>query len=557
MTATTFDAGRHVSPHLVDTHDLTSLGYPQELHRKLGPFASFAAGFSFVSILTTVFQLFAFGYSFGGPAFVWTWPIVFVGQLCVALVFAELAAEYPLAGCIFQWSRRLGGALVGWFAGWFMLIGYIVSVGAIAIALQSVLPEVWSGFQLFGGESSLSSTSGATNAIILGTILIAIATVISAIGVQVMAKINAIGITCEIVGVVALIILLFVHTKRGPSVVTDTGGTAGSGSYLWPLLASSLMAAYVMYGFDSAAELSEETRDPRRTTPPAIVRALVVSGIGGALLLMAALMSAPDLRSGRMGTEGMSYIVTSTLGNGLGKVLLVDVAIAVISACLAIQNSASRVMFSMAREGVLPGSKFLNRVGRTTGTPIVTGVAVSALAAAVLLVNLGQSQVFTAVTSVAVVVVYLAYLFVTIPMLLRKLRDRTLPRGQGLRSGEPAAARGHFSLGRAGLPVTLLAVLFGLFMTANVAWPRAAVYDPAGGHWYLQYFSLLFLAGALLLGGLAYRVTVTSPAARSTSTSRDLSRGRTWCGSPRTSRSACSSTSPPGWPVSAGPEGFG
>ncbi len=181
----------------------------------------------------------------------------------------------------------------------------------------------------------------------------------------------------------------------------------------------------------------------------------------------------------------------------------------------------------------------------------------SALAAAVLLVNLGQSQVFTAVTSVAVVVVYLAYLFVTIPMLLRKLRDRTLPRGQGLRSGEPAAARGHFSLGRAGLPVTLLAVLFGLFMTANVAWPRAAVYDPAGGHWYLQYFSLLFLAGALLLGGLAYRVTVTSPAARSTSTSRDLSRGRTWCGSPRTSRSACSSTSPPGWPVSAGPEGFG
>ncbi len=484
MTATTFDAGRHVSPHLVDTHDLTSLGYTQELHRKLGPFASFAAGFSFVSILTTVFQLFAFGYSFGGPAFVWTWPIVFVGQLCVALVFAELAAEYPLAGCIFQWSRRIGGALVGWFAGWFMLIGYIVSVAAIAIALQSVLPEVWSGFQLFGGDASLSSTSGATNAIILGTILIAVATVISAIGVQVMAKINAIGITCEIVGVVALIVLLFVHTKRGPAVVTDTAGTAGSGSYLWPLLASSLMAAYVMYGFDSAAELSEETRDPRRTT--------------------AALMSAPDLRSGRMSTEGMSYIVTSTLGDGLGKVLLVDVAIAVISACLAIQNSASRVMFSMAREGVLPGSRFLNRVGRTTGTPIVTGVAVSALAAAVLLVNLGQSQVFTAVTSVAVVVVYLAYLFVTIPMLLRKLRDRTLPRGQGLRSGEPAAARGHFSLGRAGLPVTALAVLFGLFMTANVAWPRAAVYDPAGGHWYLQYFSLLFLAGALLLGGLAY-----------------------------------------------------
>jgi urea carboxylase system permease len=504
MTANTFDAGQTVSPHLVDTHDLTALGYDQELHRKLGPFASFAAGFSFVSILTTVFQLFAFGYSFGGPAFVWTWPVVFVGQLCVALVFAELAAEYPLAGCIFQWSRRLGGAVVGWFAGWFMLIGYIVSVAAIAIALQSVLPEVWSGFQLVGGDPSLSSTSGATNAIILGTILIGVATVISAIGVHVMAKINAIGICCEIVGVLALIVLLFAHSKRGPSVVTDTAGTAGSGSYLWPLLTSSLMAAYVMYGFDSAAELSEETRDPRRTTPPAIVRALVVSGIGGALLLMAALMASPDLRSTRMSTEGMSYIVTSTLGSGLGKVLLVSVAIAVISACLAIQNSASRVLFSMAREGVLPWSRFLNRVGPRTGTPIVTGVAVGLLAAAMLLVNLGQAQVFTAVTSVAVVVVYLAYLFVTIPMLVRKVRDRRETKGHGLRSGEPAAARGHFSMGRAGLPVTAVAVLFGLFMTVNVAWPRAAVYDPAGGHWYLRYFSLLFLAGAVVLGGLAY-----------------------------------------------------
>jgi len=162
------------------------------------------------------------------------------------------------------------------------------------------------------------------------------------------------------------------------------------------------------------------------------------------------------------------------------------------------------VMFSMAREGVLPGSRYLARVGPRTGTPVVTGVAVSALAAAVLLVNLGQAQVFTAVTSVAVVVVYLAYLFVTIPMLVRKVRDRSLPQGQGLRSGEPAAARGHFSLGRAGLPVTAAAVAFGLFMTVNIAWPRAAVYDPAGGHWYLRYFSLLFLAAALVLGGLAY-----------------------------------------------------
>src|SRR3979409_93971 len=98
---------------VADHDDLAGLGYSQELRRDLGSFASFAAGFSFVSILTTVFQLFAFGFAFGGPAFFWTWPMVFAGQLLVALNFAELAAHYPIAGCIYQWSRRLSSGATG------------------------------------------------------------------------------------------------------------------------------------------------------------------------------------------------------------------------------------------------------------------------------------------------------------------------------------------------------------------------------------------------------------------------------------------------------------
>src|SRR5690242_4731490 len=145
-----------------ESADLATFGYTQQLHRRLGSYASFAAGFSFVSILTTVFQLFAFGFSFGGPAFFWTWPLVFAGQFMVALNFAELAARYPLSGCIYQWSRRLSNATIGWFAGWVMIVAQIVTVSAAAIALQVVLPQIWSGFQLVGGDSALTSTSGAT-----------------------------------------------------------------------------------------------------------------------------------------------------------------------------------------------------------------------------------------------------------------------------------------------------------------------------------------------------------------------------------------------------------
>jgi urea carboxylase system permease len=510
-TLATPPATPSATPSEVDTDsaDLAGFGYAQQLHRRLGSYASFAAGFSFVSILTTVFQLFAFGFSFGGPAFFWTWPLVFAGQLLVALCFAELAAHYPIAGCIYQWSRRLSTGITGWFAGWTMLVGQIIAVSAAAIALQVVLPSVWSGFQLVGGDPTLTTKSGATNAVVLGAILIAVTTAITAIGVRVMSLINSIGVTCELVGVVLLVVLLFSHTERGPGVVLHTGGVEGGGPYIWPFLASALMAAYVMYGFDSAGELSEETRAPRRTAPRAIIRALAVSGIGGAALLLGALMAAPSVDDGNLATGGLPYVLTSRLGTGVGKALLVDVAVAIAVCTLAIQTAATRLTFSMSRDGVLPFSQRLAKVNQRTGTPILPAVLIGAIAVAILFVNVGQAQLFTAVTGVSVVVVYSAYLLVTGPLLLARLKG--WPRTA---HDDPGATR--FSLGRAGLVVNVLAVLYGLFMAVNIAWPRAAVYDPAGGHWYLQWFAEIFLAGVALLGAVAYAFVSRSTRAAAT-----------------------------------------
>jgi urea carboxylase system permease len=479
-----------------DSLDLADLGYQQELHRSLGAFASFAAGFSFVSILTTVFQLFAFGFAFGGPAFVWTWPIVFAGQFSVALVFAELASRYPVSGSIYQWSRRISTEFLGWFAGWFMMIGYIVSVSAIAIALQVVLPSVWTGFQVIHGSPALTSSSGAANAIVFGSIVIIISTVIGNIGVGIMSRITRVGVACEIVGVVLLIALFFAHAKRGASAaLLHTNGVAGHGSYLWPFLISALMACYVMYGFDSAGELSEETNSPRATAPRGILRAMVVSGVGGALLLVGALLAAPSLLAPQLGTEGLAYVISSRLGTGLGKVLLVDVAIAILSAALAIQASASRVMFSMARDGRLPFSGRLAHVSDKRGTPAAPNIVVGLLAIALLVVNLGQAALFTDITGVAVVVVYLAYLGVTVPRLVDRLRPGFAERNR------PATATAQFSLGRLGLPVNIVAVLFGAFFLIDIGWPRAVVY---GQSWYLQYFAPIFAVGCAIVGISCY-----------------------------------------------------
>ncbi|HET9073583.1 MAG TPA: amino acid permease [Solirubrobacteraceae bacterium] len=479
-----------------DAADLASFGYAQQLHRKLGPYASFAAGFSFVSILTTVFELFGLGYSFGGAAFFWTWPLVFGGQLLVAFVFAELASRYPISGCIYQWSRRLSNPTVGWFAGWTMLVAQIVTIAAAAIALQVVMPTIWTGFQLVGHNPSLSSVDGATNACILGAILIALTTTINAVGVKVMSRINSIGVTCELIGVALLVVLLFVHAKRGPEVLFHRTG-APSGGYFGLFIVSALMAAYVMVGFDSAGELSEETKDPRRTAPRAIIRALCASGLGGGLLLLAAILAAPSLTDGNLATGGLPYVLLSRLGTTVGKIFLCDVVIAISVCTLAIQTASTRMMFSMARDGALPGSGLLSRVNGVTGTPIAPALLTGALSLGLLFVNLGKPALFTDLTSACIVMLYAAYLFVTIPALIRRVRTGSL----GGETGGP----GVFSLGRWGVPVNIAAVLYGGLMTVNMAWPRVSVYDPPnGGDWYLQYFSVLLLGGTALFGVAAF-----------------------------------------------------
>jgi urea carboxylase system permease len=483
-----------------DSADLEAFGYRPVLHRKLGRYASFAAGFSFVSILTTIFQFFGFGYGFGGGAFFWTWPIVFAGQFLVALNFAELAARYPISGCIYQWSRRLAGEAVGWFAGWLMIIAQVVTAAAAAIALQVVLPSVWSGFQLIGHDTALTSKSGAANAVLLGSILLVLTTVINVVGIEVMSRINTIGVTVEIVGVVATVALFLTHTGRGPGVVLDHS-TAAPGGYWAAFLVSGLMAAYVMVGFDSAGELSEETRNPRRVAPRTILSALAVSALGGGLMLIGALMAAPSLSDGRLAADGLAYVISAKLDGPAGKVLLCCVAVAISVCTLAIQTAGSRLMFSMARDGRLPFAPRLAVVHPRFGTPVLPSVVIGALAVALLVLNLGNAAIFATLASVCIVMLYLAYLLVTVPLLVHRIRHRAAVDESGL-----------FSLGRFGIPVNLLAVVWGLAMGVNLAWPRSAVYTPSGGGWWMLWAAPLFVALSIAVGAVVHRVAVAGPA---------------------------------------------
>jgi len=484
-----------------DSSELAEFGYKQELDRSLGSFSSFAAGFSYISILTGVFELFGFGFLNAGPAVWWSWLIVFAGQMCVALCFAELAGQFPLAGSVYQWSKRIGVDFLSWMTGWILIIGSIVTVAAVAVAWQVVLPQVTTKLQFIGGAANAgtySTPDGAKNALILGAILVTFATIINMMGVRIMAFINNFGVIVELIFSTILVILLIFHFTRGPGVVGHTLGTGAGHSwgYFGAFLIGGIMSAYVMYGFDTAGTLAEETNDPRRAAPPAILRALATAALIGALLILFALMSVKNIHDKNIGLLGLPYIIKQALGSTTGNVFLIASAIAITVCCLAVCTACIRMLFSMARDGRLPFGSHLARVSGRARVPIIPALFVGICSLALLAVNLANQSAFLTLTSVAIIMFYLPYLAVTGSMLWRRLRGEW-----------PRTEHGpYFNMGRWGLVVNVIAVVYGAVIAFQIAWPRAVVY---GTKWYFRFGAYEFIGVSFIIGCLYYFLVQT------------------------------------------------
>jgi urea carboxylase system permease len=475
---------------------MEDFGYRESLDRSIGKFASFAAGVSYISILTGTFQLFYFGYGTAGPAYLWSWPIVFVGQMAVALCFMELAAKYPVAGSVYNWSKKLASRLVGWISGWLMLTASIVTISAVALAYQLNLPRLWSGFQIIGDGTG--EYDYAANAVLLGTALIAFTTLINALGVRLMSRINSAGVFIELIAAVLIAFLLAINVERGPDIFFSTNGYGAgeSAGFLGAFLVASLASGYVMYGFDTASSLGEETVEPRRTAPKAIFRAILASFVIGGAILVFAVMAAPNLQDPQLGESsgGLQYIVEQVMWGPLGTIFLVCIVIAVTVCTLAVHTAAIRLTFAMARDNALPFGERLATVNPRTQTPIVPAVTIGVIAVIILVINIGQPKIFTVLTSIAIIMIYLAYLMVTGPMLKKRLRGEWPPRD--LKEG------GYFTMGRWGLLVNVVAVVWGGAMALNLAWPRAAVY---GEPWYNTWGAFVYI-GVILGAGLLWYV---------------------------------------------------
>src|ERR1700682_816718 len=436
---------------------MARFGYKQELNRMLGVYSSFAIAFSYISPSTGIFTLFILGLGLAGPAFFWSWPIVVVGQLLVALNFAEVSSHFPVAGSVYQWTKYLSNRTYAWFTGWIYLFAGVITVAGVVATVPLVLIPLLNnlGMNIPGTPEAQRNTAAL---VLLST------TLLSIFGVRIVAFVNNTGVVFEIVGMVvfALILILFYH-RQSPAVFTDfsylgSSFNVGTGTFLGAMF----MSLFVIYGFDTASTLAEETKNPRKAAPQAVLASIVGAAIIGTIFLVAVIIAIPgDMKTFVADTAGGKYpfpLVTIIEANfpGWGAHLYLFVVFAAIYiCCLAIQTSTIRLAFGMGRDGKLPLAKYWNNVSSSLHTPVGTCIVIGVLAGLPLIYYAGAGTIAIAATGG----ILLSYILGNIAILRARLRGWP-------KEDAPFKLRGW------GTIINVLGLVWGIAMEINFLWPR-------------------------------------------------------------------------------------
>jgi amino acid transporter len=462
-----------------DAADLARFGYKQELKRGLGLFSSFAVAFSYISPSTGIFTLFALGLTTLGGVFIWTWPVVALGQFIIALNFAEISSHYPVAGSVFQWTKYLANRSYSWMTGWIYLFAGIITVTAVVATLPLALIPALNGL----GWHSLNAASLGTQEVV-ALITLVVITVLNIYGVRLVALINNTGVVFEILGmfVFALILMAF-HNHQGFHVVTNSAGFHVNGS---TFLAAMFMSLFVIYGFDTASTLAEETRDPRRNAPKAVLFSVIGAFIIGGVFLVGVLVAIPNLGTAVKDGYGPAQIIEANFSTGFATLYLFVVSAAIFVCCLSILAATIRLGFGMARDNQLPFSKPLARVSPSLHTPVWTCIVIALISAIPFIKYAGVGIIAIAATGM----IYLSYFLGN--LVIMRARARGWPK-----------ATAPFRLGRWGLLVNILGLIYGGAMLINFAWPRVASNPKPNQTGGLLSLGLGFLNGIPILWSVA------------------------------------------------------
>ena len=506
------DTGAQV-PATLDSDDarLEHFGYRPQLNRVLGLFANFSVAFTYLSPMVGIFSLFVLGLGTGGPAYIWLTWIPVAGMLLVALVFGELASHYPVAGALYQYSKYTVGRKFGWFVGWFYGIALLVTVASVdtgVVSYVTALAHTWLGWNFNPGSHM--------TILVITLVLLAIQTALNTVGARVMGRVAQFGVCVEILGTFGIAVVLGIHGfHHGPGFLTSTQNVQHAasnplrlnfgGSWIGAALIAVLAPVYIFYGFESAGDISEETKNAGRQVPRAMRLALIWGGIASFVLTGALLLAMPagaDAVTTTVTDGGIPYIL-SQLPYGMQDVLLVLIIFAFFSCGTAVQGAGSRLAFSYARDGALPAAKWISAVSERFKTPanalfggaLITVVFIGLEFASPthdvkiwFITYPANTNVLVSLVSFGVSGIYLSFLLTVIGSMISRARGWV-----------PA---GRFTLGRWAWPVSVVAAAYLGLMLVNVVLPTGL--RSARGYFNYDWITLLVMAIVAVAGVIVF-----------------------------------------------------
>ena len=471
-----------------DVARLHQLGYAQELLRKMSGFSNFAVSFTIISILSGCLTLYGFGMNTGGPVVMTIgWPLVGLMVTLVGLAMAEVCSSYPTAGGLYYWSAKLArrnAPAWSWFTGWFNLLGQVAVTAGIdfggAFFISAFLSLV----------TPFTATPG--HVILVYAVVLFLHGLLNTFGVRLVALLNDVSVWWHILGVVVIVVTLAVvpdHHQPLSFVFGKFVNNTGVHTGWYVFLIGLLLAQYTFTGYDASAHMTEETRGAEVAGPRGIVMSILVSLVAGWVLLVGVTWAIQNYSGALASATGVppAQIFIDAVGRKGGELLLLIVIGAQFYCGMSSVTANSRMIYAFSRDKALPLSDVWHRINKRTRTP-TNSIWLAAGGAFLLgLPYLKNYAAYAAVTSIAVIGLYIAYI---IPVFLR------------LRAGD-SFRRGPWHLGRwSGLVgwvavgwVAFITVLFMLPQISPITWSTFN-YTPVAVAVVLGFAGIWWLASA-------------------------------------------------------------
>ncbi len=480
------------APHgvLSDEETLHKLGYAQELMRRMSGFSNFAVSFTIISILSGCLTLFYFGMDLGGPAvIIWGWLGVGVMTLLVGLAMAEVCSSYPTAGGLYYWSAKLApknGPAWSWFTGWFNFIGQVAVTAGIDFGAAFFI-NAFLNLQFGLGF-------GHWETLLIFAIVLALHGLLNQFGIRLVARLNDISVWWHILGVLIIVaVLTFAPSHHLPAGQVFTGLFNNSGLHIgwWYIIPVGLLTAqYTFTGYDASAHMTEETHSAATSGPRGIVMSIVVSLVAGFVLLLGMVFAiqgpiggAKYLAAAAAGSAAPAQIWQDALGVTGAKFLLLIAIGAQLFCGMSSITANSRMIYAFSRDGALPYSRVWHQVNKRTRTP-TNAIWLGATGALILgLPYLWNGVAYGAVTSIAVIGLYIAYV---LPTFLRRRQGANF-------------VPGPWSLGKWSAPVGWAAVVWVAFIAILFMLPQFGPVT-SGGTLDLDTFNYAVVAVIVVIG---------------------------------------------------------